>query len=212
MLRLPSRAGFSVALVATALSMSLAGTGVLARLTDSASVGANTFTTAASFCATPGSSTLTATADTYVDEDIPGTNFGTSTSLKIWGDSGKLRRVLVNFTLPALPANCSVTSATLTFTRSSSVTNGNLSAYRAATSWTETGVTWSTGQPATTGIAVTVASAAVTSFTVTSQVAAMYPSSAFGFVVKASNENSNTEQVFYSRTGTTPPTLTVVIS
>lgn len=211
MLRLPSRAGFSVALVATALSMSWAGTGVLARLTDSASVGANTFTTATSFC-TGSTNNLTATADTYVDEDIPGSNFGTSTSLKIWGDSGKLRRILVNFTLPALPANCSVTSATLTFTRSSSVTNGNLSAYRAATSWTETGVTWSTGQPATTGIAVTVASAAVTSFTVTSQVAAMYPSSAFGFVVKASSENSNTEQVFYSRSGTTPPNLTVVIS
>jgi hypothetical protein len=195
--------------MATTMSMTWAGTSVVALLTDSASVGANTFTTAASFCV-GSTNVLTATADTYVDEDNPSSNYGTTTSLKLWGDGGHLKRFYVNFTLPALPAGCSVTSATLTLTRSSSVTNGTLAAYRTATSWTETGLDWSP-QPATAGAAATASSAATTSFTVTSQVAAMYPSSAFGFVVKANNEDSDTEQVFYSRTGATPPTLTVVI-
>lgn len=198
-----------MALLATTMSVTWAGTDVVASFTDSASVGANTFTTAASFC-TGSTDVLTATADTYVDEDNPSTNYGTTATLKLWGDSGHLKRFYVNFTLPTLPAGCSVTSATLTLTRSSSVTNGTLAAYRLASSWTETGLDWSP-QPSTAGVAATAASAAVTSFTVTTQVEAMYPSSDFGFVVKASNEDSNTEQVFHSRTGTTPPTLTVVI-
>lgn len=209
MLRLPSRAGFSVALVATALSMSWAGTGVLARLTDSASVGANTFTTAASFCAS--TSNLTATADSWIDEDAGGTNYGTQTTLKVFGDGGHLKRFLVNFTLPTLPAGCSVTSATLTLTMSAGSTGKFLSAARASASWTETGVTWN-NKPAVTGTAATASSAATTSFTVTSQVAAMYPSSAFGFQVRANDEDANETVEFYSRQGTTPPTLTVVIS
>jgi|GEM_PF-5333617 hypothetical protein len=49
MLRLPFRASFTLGCLATALSVTWAGTNVLAMLTDSASVSANTFTTATSF-------------------------------------------------------------------------------------------------------------------------------------------------------------------
>src|SRR5947208_2141916 len=83
------------------------------------------------------------------------------------------RSTLLKFTLPATPANCTVTAATLQLTVSSGTSGRTLQAFQAAATWTETGVTWNT-QPATTGSAATTASATsgTLSFSVLSQVTA----------------------------------------
>ena len=218
--RLPARAGFAAAFLATAMSVTWAGTSVLARLTDTVAVGANTFTTAASFssCGSPSTNTLTATADNYTFEDSPGENFGGTTDILVDSNGARDKRTLVNFTLPTVPAGCSITSSTLKFTTISGTTARTLQAYRAATSWTET-TSWWSNQPATTGTAATATSSAtvdaVISWTVTAQVQAMYPSSMFGFVVKDSVENGAAQtQTYHSRTSastTKRPTLVVVI-
>ena len=224
MLRLRLRAGFALAFMATAMSMTWAGTSVLARFTDSVPVGANTFTTASSFCV-GSTAVIQASADAYVVETSSGSGSppdeehgsASYTSFYVQTPSGDRQHSLVNFALPTVPAGCSITSATLAVTTISGATGRILTATRAATSWTEA-VTWNTGQPATTGTAATAASTAtvnaVVSWTVTSQVQAMYPSSAFGFVVKDSVETwGSGTQRYHSRTGTVGkrPTLTVVI-
>ena len=219
--RLPARAGFAAAFLATAMSVTWAGTSVLARLTDTVAVGANTFTTAAAFCA-GSTNVLTATADAHVDADSSSNvsdenqNGATNTYLDVWAD-GNDRRSLVNFALPTVPAGCTITSATLAFTTISGATGRTLHASRATATWTETGVTWN-NQPAVATPAATASSTAtvgaVVSFTVTSQVQAMYPSSAFGFVVKDSTEAGTAYQRYHSRESTSTtkrPKLTVVI-
>lgn len=222
MLRLPLRASFALALLATVMSVSWAGTNVLARFTDSASVGANTFTTAASFCTSPSTSNLTATEDAHVDADSSSNvsdenqNGASNTFLDVWAD-GNDRRSLVKFALPTVPADCTITSATLAFTTISGATGRTLHASRATATWTETGVTWN-NQPAVATPAATASSTAtvdaVVSFTVTSQLQAMYPSSAFGFVVKDSTESGTAHQRYHSSESTSTtkrPLLTVVI-
>jgi hypothetical protein len=113
--RLRGRAGFALASIATALSVAWAGTDVIARLTDSASVGANTFTTAASWgCAAPGSATLIATADAWIDQASVNQNKGTDSNLFVMSKSPNAnRRSLLRFSLPALSAGCTVTASTL---------------------------------------------------------------------------------------------------
>lgn len=221
MLRLRLRASFALAFLATAMSMTWAGTSVLARFTDSVPVGANTFTTAASFCA-GSTDVLTATEDAHVDADTSSNvadenqNGNSNTYLDVWAD-GNDRRTVVKFALPTVPAGCAITSATLAFTTISGATGRTLHASRATQTWTETGVTWN-NQPAVTTPAATASSSAtvdaVVSFSVTSQVQAMYPSSPFGFVVKDSTESGTAYQRYHSSESastTKRPKLTVVI-
>jgi len=180
----------------------------------------NSFAAAASFCTSPSSpAPINPNADSYVDSGSTGTNHGSDGTLYVQSQSGQNLRTLANFTLPTLPAGCSITSATLVLTVDSGTAGRTLQAFRATASWTEGGVNW-TNQPATTGSegAATAPSAAgsntTVSFTVTSQVQAMYPSSAFGFVVKDSAESSGSQQQqkYNDRlSGKTPIRLTLVI-
>jgi signal peptidase len=172
----------------------------------------STFAAAASFCATPGTTTVNATADSTVAQATPTTNTGTSTTLSVSSATSANQRTLVTFTLPTTPAHCTVTAAVLTFAVSSGVTGRTLGVTPVPTTWTETGVTW-TNQPTVSATAITAASVATgsQSFTVTSQVQGMYAGSNFGFLVKDQTESSTASrtQTFSSRQGATPPKLAV---
>ena len=123
------------------------------------------------------------------------------------------RQTLVDFAMPTVPAGCSITSATLSFTMDSGTSGRTLEAYRAATTWNENTTTWITKpDPAGTAASTLSASAGVISAAVKDQVQAIYPTSPFGFVVKDSVENAGTaaEQAILSRTGGTGPKLALV--
>ena len=62
----------------------------------------------------------------------PASNFGTDSNLKVDGKSGNTNaRALVRFTLPAIPAGCQVTGATLRLYAASYKENRTLQAQRA---------------------------------------------------------------------------------
>jgi hypothetical protein len=177
----------------------------------------NTFQAAASFCTAPGAQTVYSNADSLVAEAAPTMNFGTdAATFGVRSYSSGDARSLVRFNLPPAPAGCSVTGASLRLYTSAGVTGRTLQAYRVATNWTETGVTWN-NQPGTTGAAVTapsVASGWVT-WSVTSMVQAMYlGANNDGFKVRDSVENSYParDQSMHPRENTNDPRLIVTFA
>ena len=204
------RAGLAVVLLACLVTAA----GVrfsLATYAGVTSVGGNTMTAAASFCTGAGSQTLTAASDSYVDQANPTTNYGTATTLGVEAATGKNQRTLVQFSLPAVPAHCSLTAATLRLDTTTSRAGRTYQALQIASSWTEVGVTWNT-QPAATGAVATAPTVAVgqwIQWTVTGQVQAMYAGSNYGFLVKDASESTATSYTnrYSSRTGANPPQL-----
>ena len=165
-------------------------------------------------CSVPGSQTLTVTADSWVDQASPTANKGTDLVLKVTSKIPNLNtRALAQFTLPTLPAGCTVTGATLRLYNRSPISGRTLGVVRNTAAWTETGVTW-TNQPATTGTpatAATPASAGWMQWNVLSHVQAMYSGSNYGFKVRDQAENGvSIEQQFDSReSGANLPQLVV---
>ena len=84
-------------------------------------------------------------ADAYVKNTNPSTNYGTDTSLLVKNDAAStIYRDFLKFTVPSLPGT--VVSATLQLYSStnSSDASRHVCAYRVtSTTWTETGITWS---------------------------------------------------------------------
>jgi hypothetical protein len=178
----------------------------------------NTFTAASSFCTDIGLHSVTADRDTYVDQNsVTTATGGTGTTMNVQSrNSSRNQRALVGFTLPTKPSSCSVTAATLKLTDSTSDSGRSIDVLQISPSatWSETAVTWNT-QPATTGTAATSSSLSGNqSWTVTSQVQAMYGSTGpnNGFLLKDQTESSSSAktQVYSTReAATNKPTLEV---
>jgi hypothetical protein len=189
----------------------------LAAFSDTANNPGNSFTAAASFCASPGAQTVTADADSYVDENSPGSNFGSSLTMQIQsrgGGGGRNQRTLVHFALP--PGQyCTVTSATLRLNASVFAPGRTMQAYRAAAPWGEGSVTWA-NQPAVTGTPASTASAlGWIQFDVTTLVQAMYAGSNDGFLVRDAVESQNpasTQQFSSSEAATSHPELVITLA
>jgi len=164
-------------------------------------------------CSGPGSQTVQAVADAYIDQAGPSSNFGTSSDLFVQSKSGSgNRRTLVRFNLPTIPAGCSMTGATLRLFSTSAVTGRTIEAYRAAASWSEGTVTWSTGPGSTGSAATSPSGTGWRTWDVTSQVQAMYsPGPNDGFLVRDQTEDSaaSPEQKYESRENTNDPELIV---
>jgi signal peptidase I len=179
---------------------------------DAASNSGNAFTIGTWACTAPGSQTVSAVADTDVKSASPTSNFGTALKITIKSQITANQRTLVRFSLPAIPANCSVSSATLRLYASSSDSGRTLAAYRAVSSWTEAGVVWN-NQPATVGSASTTTSGlGWRTWDVTAHVQTMYSGTNYGFIVKDAAEGSllGFLQEFSSRENSTnPPELVV---
>jgi hypothetical protein len=161
------------------------------------------------------SQTLTAVADTGINQAAPTQNNGSAANLFVQSASGSgNRRSLVRFDLPTMPTGCTVTAATLSLYNQSPTPARVIEVSAAATSWTEDAVTWNT-QPATTGTAatsITVVGAGAQSWTVTSLVQAQYSGSNNGFVLRDRTENAavSSNQIYRSReSGSNPPQLVI---
>lgn len=156
------------------------------------------------------SQTITASADTYVNEQQNTTNYGGLGTMNVVSRNGRTARTLVQFTLPAAPTGCTLSSATLRLNNTTTTTTRRVAVARADRTWTELGVTWSTPAPQPTGTAVDVAaSSGWMQWTVTPQVQTLYSGSNFGFILYDTNEVGTTAftQQFDSRTGTNKPEL-----
>jgi hypothetical protein len=89
------------------------------------------------------STTVGVAADTYIDQNVPTTNYGTANPIK--ATSG-VRRALFRFdTSAAVPAGNVATGATLRiYATRQDQPSGQFEAHPLSDSWTETGVTWNT--------------------------------------------------------------------
>ena len=202
----------AAAVAALAAVAAIAGTTVSA-FAGSTSNGGNTFAAAASFgCSSPGTVTASANIDSWIDQSSPSSNFGSDQILKVKRETGsKAMRTLVRFNLPATPAGCSVTGATLRLYAASAATGQTLQALRLGATWVENTVRWN-NQPATTGTAASTTSVAGwNQWTVTSQTQAMYAGSNYGFLVRFATETSPVaEMQFHAREkGSQPPELRI---
>lgn len=183
----------------------------LGAFSSATSNGPSTFEAAASFCSSPGTVTVYASGDAWIDQANPTQNNGTGVRLFTRTLAGKNKRSLVAFSLP--PRNgCSVTAATLRMYQDPPPVARVLEARMIASSWTEGGVTWAS-QPATAGDPVTTTSAlGWNSWNVTSMVQAMYGGASYGFLVRHQQEDHNeAEQRFRSREQTEKPELVITL-
>jgi hypothetical protein len=209
----PRRHGWwqaAAAAVAVGLTVALTQNTTTAAFTGQTSDTANSVGTAASFCASPGGTTLTATADTTGYQTNPTTIYGASTDVGVGSSNNANGRVLVRFTLPVLAANCDITDATLRLYAHTPVAGRTIDVYRvdpASPAWSEAATNWNT-LPATTGAAVGTASLAAAGWqqwTVTTMVTSFYAGTNSGFYVRDRTENSagSTWQLYAARENAT---------
>lgn len=222
--RLPASRTSRSAVVLTLLALSVAGAGLAFATSLTVTSSRLTGWDSPASC-TPATVTLSAEADSYVDEASATSNFGTQTSLKVKApllgalgiDLGGDRAALARFTLPERQL-CSVTLAKLRLYASSAASGRTIEVRRITGSWTEGAVTWN-NQPATTGTdAATAASgsgAGYREWTVTAQVAAMYSATNNGFYVDDISGLSllAPEQIYDSReAGANHPELVLTLA
>lgn len=89
--------------------------------------------------------TLTSVADSYLDQQFPGSNNGTSGTLDVQSRSTRNRRAILRFDLSSITAGSAVKTSVLSlFLNSAPSASRTHAVHRVAgtTQWTETGVTW----------------------------------------------------------------------
>jgi hypothetical protein len=180
---------------AAAFTVLLAQHTTTAAFTAQTGDGGNSATTAATFCASPGSTQLTATSDTAVYQASPDTNYGSSPGIGIRSNSGSNAYSYVKFTLTSapIPARCTVTSATLTIRTSSPTAGAIIEAYRANAAWNPATMTWNTGRVGFTGTPAPTDSrstAGLQTWDVTTLTRELYAGTNNGFALKDSIDNA----------------------
>jgi hypothetical protein len=165
-------------------------------------------------CADGGTRTVSASADSWINQADAAKNFGTDSALKVRSAASANARALVRFELPAVPSGCTVLAAVLRLEAGADKDERTLEAVRLASSWTESGVTW-TNQPATVGAAATAASGKGTvQWTVTGLVQEMYATDRNdGFLIRdAAEDGIGDEQTLTSReAGSNQPQLAITL-
>jgi hypothetical protein len=163
---------------------------------------------------TPGSATVNASSDTWNAQAAPTQNKGTDSALYVVSKSGSSnQRTLVQFaSLPSIPSNCTLSSATLQLFAQSSG-GGTVNVSRASATWVANTVNWSNQPSPVAGTAVgAAAGTGWRSWTVTGTVQSHYTGPNTGFVVHDNTESSSSERLQkYSsvETGSNIPKLTV---
>ncbi len=176
----------------------------------------NSLDAAASFCTSPGSTTVYSTADAWVDQGRPNRNLGRNRNVQVQatsGGSGDARRAFVRFSLPSIPSDCTLTSATLRLNANVTTSGRTIAVYRNSGSWAEGSLTWN-NMPGYTGTAVTTAATAGwTEWAVTDHVSAMYSGTDNGFLIMdhyETDSGSNMERQRYrAREGSPDPQLVI---
>jgi len=172
-------------------------------------------------------------ADSYVDQFNPTTNYGSSTTLSVNTRASRNTRALVQFTIAAIPAN-SVSSATMQlYLTTAPAASRTHNAHLITQSWTEAGVTWDTydgtnnwttaggdfSGTATASTTTGTTSGVTLSWTVTSDVQAYVNGTAtnYGWLVKDQTESAtpNRTSAYASKEYATPanrPLLSVTFT
>jgi hypothetical protein len=153
----------------------------------------------------PASATLGAQADTYIDESAGGNNYGNDPSMFVDGEELRPLRSLVAFDVSAVPANATVSDATLTLCVNSLAAGGDgrVHELRMITSaWTETGVTWDTQPSASASVtasATMASSPQCVTFDVTADVQAWVDGTAnWGWLLSDRDTTPGNHEVHYS--------------
>ena len=205
---------------AVVMTLALAGQPASGAFLGATGNGGNSVSSAPSFCTTPGTTTVSASGDSWVDSAAVNANHGSDTRVYVRSSTSNDLRMLIRFTLPAPPSGCQLSSAVLRVNNRSPVSGRTIEAYRgdpAAPQWMASTVTWA-NQPAAVGTpvgSVTGASAGYQSWTVTAHVQAQYAGVNNGFVLKDSDETSTgtAEQVYDDlQHSTNPPRLVLTWS
>jgi hypothetical protein len=210
------RAQVAVAAAVVVLIPTLAQQPVQSAFNGSTGSAGNQVTTATTFCTTPGSATVNASADSTVNQAAPNAVAGGDDYMIVASlGPANNHRTFVRFGLPVIPAGCTVTAATLRLFTDGADAGRTLGVYRAdpvPPLWTEAGLNWN-NQPATAGTpatAVTVATIGYLSWTVTALVPSLYSGANNGFVVKDQTEGgSGPWQQYFARHKANPPKLDV---
>lgn len=160
----------------------------------------NSATTASSFCASPGGTTLDVTNDTYVDQADPATVRGGSTTLRVAAGAGAVAHTYLRFTLPALQNHCRITGATLRLYAVSSQGPATILVHRASATWSSATTTWNTaGRPvaAGTGVGAAAGASGWHEWTVTTLTTELYSGTNDGFLVKDAVETDPARATVY---------------
>ncbi len=175
---------------------------------------AQTFVITVTATCTPSSATVNASADAWTSQASPSQNKGTDSALYVVSKSASQnQRSLVQFSLPTIPAGCSLSNATFQLSSEVAGTPSTINVASASAIWSGSTVTWA-NQPAPTGTPVgATAATGWMSWTVTNLVQSQYTGTNTGFVVYDSSESSATERLQKFRSietgGATIPKLTV---
>ena len=168
-------------------------------------------------CATPGDQIVSASEDTWIDEERPTDTHGGEATFKVKSRAtARNRRALVKFTLPTIPSNCTMSAVKLRLHASTVEASRTLDVYRNTATWAQATVNWNT-QPGTTGTAVSQTmpgAAAWVEWNVMAHVQAMYSGSNYGFHIRDSAENvaADYEQAFdSSESGSDAPQLVITL-
>jgi hypothetical protein len=154
-----------------------------------------------------------ASADGWVLQSSPTSNYGDDSVMRVDTKAEANARALVRFTLPGGPDGCRVVDAELRLYASSSKTGRTLEVLRVASDWTEGTVSWA-NQPAAVGLAGEAASGeGWRSWDVASQVQSMYTRGNFGFLVRdLAGDGTGIEQQFHTREKSPDNTPQLVIT
>jgi hypothetical protein len=195
-----------------ALAFGLMGiTGAPHAVAATISFGGDLGTASSEGSCTAAPSTVTSDHDNSVEQNNPNSIKDPShQDVHIRSKSGENNRGFINFPMPAVPAGCEVGGATLALTARTWDLGRTIQIQRAASSWTETTITWN-NQPAATGPIATVSSGEFYSVEVSQQVRDMYTSGQFGFVLRDATEDGpgDSMQKPYSKEGSVLPALTI---
>lgn len=203
--------------LAVALTVALTQNTTTAAFTAQTSDTTNQVTAKASFCVSPGSTTLTVATDAAVNQASPTSNYGTNTTIGVASGVGANAYTLLQFSLATqapLPHGCRVTSAQLSVYATGPTASRTLVAHRASGTWTST-VTWNTvGRPGPAGTAATTPSRATAgwqTWDVTVLTGELYAGPDNGFLLKDATDGAATTayQYWASSEAGSPATLAI---
>lgn len=155
--------------------------------------------------------TVTATADTYVDQRHTST-VGSSTELRVLSHAQD-QRTFLQFPVSAISTGCKVVAANLRLYSTSYTAGRTIEAVQVTGPWSEATTHWG-NQPATVAPAATSSSGpGWRDWTVTEQALAMLPSGTVNLMLRDSVEDkgTNNSQVYSSREGANPPQLVLTL-
>lgn len=142
------------------------------------------------FCSGADSQTVLTSGDTIVVENRPDVNFSGAGELVVRSSMSSNARSLLQFPLPAIPAGCTLTAATLSLNAVAEEAGRTYEIVRAGDAFDVTTVTWDS-QPSATGTAASTVTDGVpgaTEFDATEPVRELYAGGNHGLVLRDRNE------------------------